>query len=119
MVPGIAAVAVIFLGAAGASGIDEMANAKIEQPAPITAATAADGQPPLRHLVLLGLAEGSLPGGLPYDELWDEVDEESYQEATVRFDSVTSGSRMAGVQGPGGAWPRGSWSAGCPGSRTS
>jgi hypothetical protein len=59
MVPGIAAVAVILLGAAGASGIDEMANARIGQPAPIAAAAVADGQPPLRHLVLLGLAEGA------------------------------------------------------------
>ena len=96
MVPGIAAVAVVLFGAAGASGMDEMANARIGQPPPITAAAAADGQPPLRHLVLLGLAEGSLPGGLPYDELRDENYEESYQEATVRFDSVTSGSRLAG-----------------------
>jgi hypothetical protein len=117
--PGIAAVAVAFLGAAAASGIDEMANARIGQPAPITAAAAADGQPPLRHLILLGLAESSLPGGLPYDELRDEKYEESYQEATVRFDSVTSGSRLAGGQGSGGEWPRGFRSAGCSGSWTS
>jgi hypothetical protein len=90
MVPGIAATAIVLIGAAGASGIDEMANARIEQPAPVTVAVAADGQPPLRHLVLLGLAEGSLPGGLPYDELREEKYEESYQEATVRLDSATS-----------------------------
>lgn len=99
MVPGIAAVAVVLLGAAGSSGIDEMANARIGHPAPITTAAAADGQPPLRHLVLLGLAKGSLPGGIPYDELRDENYEESYQEATVRLDSVTSGSRLAGPPG--------------------
>jgi sulfite exporter TauE/SafE len=96
MVSGIAAVAVVLLGAAGASGIDEMANARIGQQAPITAAAAADGQQPLRHLVLLGLAEGALPGGLPYDELRDENYEESDREATVRFDTATSGSRQAG-----------------------
>lgn len=117
--PGIAAVAVVFLGAAAASGIDEMANARIGQPAPITAATAADGQPPLRHLVLLGLAESSLPGGFPYDELRDERYEETYQEATVRLDDVTSGSRLAGIQGSEGAWPRRSRSTGCPGSWSS
>jgi hypothetical protein len=43
-------------------------------------------------LVLLSLAKGSLPGGFPYDELQGENYEESYQEATVRFDSFTSGS---------------------------
>jgi hypothetical protein len=99
MVPGVAAAAVIFLGGAGASGIDEMANARIGQPAPITAAAVADGQPPLRHLVLLGLAEGAPPGGLPYDELRDEDYEVRYQETTVRFDSITNGRRPAG--GPG------------------
>ena len=96
VVPGIAAVAVVLLGAAGASGIDEMANARIGQTAPSSAAAATDGQPPLRHLVLLGLAEGSLPGGFPYDELRDEADEVSYQEATVRSDGFTSGGRLAG-----------------------
>jgi hypothetical protein len=94
MVPGLAVVAVVLLGAAGASGIDEMASARIGQPAPINAVAAADGQPPIRHLVLLGLAKGSLPGGFPYDELQDENYEESYQEGTVRFDNVTSGSRL-------------------------
>jgi hypothetical protein len=96
MVPRIAAVAVVVLGAAGATGIDEMASARIEQPAPVTVAAARAGQPPLRHLVLLGLAEGSLPGGLPYDELREEKYEESYQEATVRLDSAISGSGLAG-----------------------
>ena len=46
MVPGLAVVAVVLLGAAGASSIDEMASARIGQPAPIN----ADGQPPIRHL---------------------------------------------------------------------
>ena len=95
MVPGIAAMAIVLLGGAGASGIDEMASARIAHPAAATAVAAADGQPPLRHLVLPGLAEGSPPGGLPYDELREEKYEESYQEATVRLDSVTSGSDLA------------------------
>jgi hypothetical protein len=90
MVPGIATMAIVLIGAAGAAGIDEMASARIEQPSPVTVAAATDGQPPLRHLVLLGLAEGSLPGGLPYDELREEKYEESYQEATVGLDSATS-----------------------------
>ena len=98
LLPGIAAVAVALFGAAGAAGIDEMANARIGQPAPITATAAADGQPSLHQLVLLGLADGALPGGFPYDELKDEKYEEGHQEATVRYDSVTSGSRLAGSQ---------------------
>ena len=84
------------MGAAGASGVDEMANARIGQPAPAGEAAAADGQLPLRHLVLLGLAAGSLPGGFPYDELRDENREESYQDGTVRPGEVTSGSDVAG-----------------------
>jgi hypothetical protein len=91
MVPGIATMAIVLIGAAGATGIDEMASARIEQPAPVTVAAAPDGQPPLRHLVLLGLAEGSLPGGLPYDELRDEKYEESYQEATVGWTMPPAG----------------------------
>ncbi len=79
VVPGLAATAIALLGAAGASGIDEMASARITHPAP--AAAAADGQPPLRHLILLGLDKGSLPGGPPHDELREEKYEENYQEA--------------------------------------
>jgi hypothetical protein len=96
LLPGIAALAVVLLGAAGAAGIDEMANARIGQPAPITPAAAADRSPPIHKLILLALAEGSPPGGFPYDELQDENYEEGHQEATVRFDSVTSGSRLSG-----------------------
>ncbi|WP_426978194.1 hypothetical protein ACQCSU_02995 [Pseudarthrobacter sp. O4] len=81
LVPGLAVMAIALLGAAGASGIDEMASARITQPAPAAAAAAADGRPPLRHLILLGLDKGSLPGGLPYDELREERYEENYQEA--------------------------------------
>ncbi|MET3921616.1 hypothetical protein ABIB26_002564 [Arthrobacter sp. UYEF20] len=92
LVPGLAVMAVALLGAAGASGIDEMASARITYPAPAAAAAAADGlpplrhiillgPPPLRHLILLGLDKGSLPGGLPYDELNEERHEENYQEA--------------------------------------
>jgi hypothetical protein len=83
IVPGIAAMAIVLLGAAGASGIDEMASARIEHPASAPAYATTDGQPPLRHLILLGLAKGSLPGGLPHDELREEKYEENYQEATV------------------------------------
>ena len=81
LVPGLAATAIALLGAAGASGIDEMANARITHPAPAAAAATADGQPPLRHLILLGLDKGSLPGGPPHDELREERYEENYQEA--------------------------------------
>ena len=78
LVPGLAATAIALLGAAGASGIDEMAGARITHPAPVAAAAAADGQPPLRHLILLGLDKGSLPGGPPHDELREERYEENY-----------------------------------------
>jgi hypothetical protein len=81
LVPGLAAMAIALLGAAGASGIDEMASARIAQPAPAAAAASADGQAPLRHLILLGLDKGSLPGGPPPDELREERYEETYQEA--------------------------------------
>jgi hypothetical protein len=81
IVPGIAALALALLGAAGASGIDEMASARITPPASAAVPAASDGQPPLRHLILLGLDKGSLPGGLPYDELREERYEEDYQEA--------------------------------------
>jgi hypothetical protein len=81
LVPGLAATAIALLGAAGASGIDEMASARITHPAPAAAAATADGQPPLRHLILLGLDKGSLPGGPPHDELREERYEENYQEA--------------------------------------
>lgn len=81
VVPAIAAVALALLGAAGASGIDEMASARITAPASAAVPAAAGGQPSLRHLILLGLAKGSLPGGLPYDDLREEEYEETYQEA--------------------------------------
>jgi hypothetical protein len=81
IVPGLAALAAVLLSAAGASGIDQMANAKINNPPPVTTqVVAADGRPPLRRLVLLGLAEGSLPGGFPYDEAREEKYEENIQE---------------------------------------
>lgn len=92
MVPGLAAMAIALLGAAGASGLDEMASARIVHPASAAVAAAPDGQPPLRHLILLGLAKGSLPGGLPHDELREEKNEENYQEATVRLDGANSGT---------------------------
>lgn len=79
--PGIAALAVIFLSGAGASGIDQMANVKIHSPTSGTvSAVMADGQTSLHHLVLRGLAKGSLPGGFPYDEPRDEEYDEYYQE---------------------------------------
>ncbi|MBT2548113.1 hypothetical protein [Arthrobacter sp. ISL-65] len=80
-VPGIAALAVIFLSGASAAGIDQMANAKIHGPTSVTmSAVMADGQTSLHHLVLRGLAKGALPGGFPYDEPRDERSDESYQE---------------------------------------
>ncbi|MFC9351503.1 hypothetical protein [Arthrobacter sp. NPDC057013] len=79
--PGTAALAVIFLGAASASGIDQMANAKIHGPTSATvSAVVADGQTSLHHVVLRGLAKGALPGGYPYDEPRDERSDEDYQE---------------------------------------
>ncbi|MDQ0662004.1 hypothetical protein QFZ35_000502 [Arthrobacter ulcerisalmonis] len=97
VVPGIAAITVVLLGGAGASGADEMANARITHPAAVTTVAAHTGQLSLRHLVLLGLAKGSLPGGPPYDDLQEETREENYQEATVRLDSAASGSRRTGA----------------------
>ena len=86
--PGIAALAVIFLGGASASGIDQMANAKIHGPtSAIMSAVSADGQTSLHHLVLRALAKGSLPGGYPYDEPRDERSDEDYQETLHRHRS--------------------------------
>lgn len=82
IVPVLATLAVVLLGAASASGVDQMAIIKVTNPASITIpAVAADGQPPLHHLLLLGLAEGSLHGGFPYDEPREEKYDENYQEA--------------------------------------
>jgi hypothetical protein len=82
--PGLATLAVVLLGAADASGVDQMANIKTIKtlnPTSVTMpAVAADGQLPLRHLVLRGLAAGSLPGGYPYDEPREEKYDENYQE---------------------------------------
>ncbi|GAA1256537.1 hypothetical protein [Arthrobacter pascens] len=59
-----------------------MANARVTNPAwLVVPAGAADGHPPLRHLVLRGLAAGSLPGGFPYDEPREEKYDEDYDEA--------------------------------------
>jgi hypothetical protein len=81
IVPAMAALAVVLLGAAGASGVDRMAAANIPAPASVSASSvAADGQPPLRRLVLRGLAEGAVPGGIPYDELREETYDEQHQE---------------------------------------
>jgi hypothetical protein len=81
VVPAMAAMAIAVLGAAGASGTDEMASARIAPPASAAVPAAAGGEPSLRHNILLGLAKGALPGGLPYDELREEKYEETYQEA--------------------------------------
>lgn len=82
VVPVLAALSAVLLAAAGASGVDQMANIKVTNTASVTvSAVAADGQPPLRHLVIRGLAEGALPGGFPYDEPREERDDENYQES--------------------------------------
>lgn len=79
--PGMATLAVVLLGAADASGVDQMANIKtLNSTSVTTPAVAADGQLPLRHLVVRGLAAGSLPGGFPYDEPREEKYDENYQE---------------------------------------
>jgi hypothetical protein len=90
-VPGIAALAVIFLSGASASGIDQMANAKIHGPTSATmSAVMADRQTSLHHLVLRGLAKGSLPGGYPYDEPRDERSDEDFQETLHQHRSSVS-----------------------------
>jgi hypothetical protein len=82
MVPALAALAVFLLGAASVSGVDQMANSKAANAAAVTVpAAVADGRPPLRQLVMLGLADGSLPGGFPYDEPREEKYDENYQES--------------------------------------
>lgn len=87
MVPALAALAVFLLGAASVSGVDQMANSKAANAASVSSvaatvpAVAPDGQPPLRRMVLLGLADGSLPGGFPYDEPREEKYDENYHES--------------------------------------
>jgi len=82
VVPALAALAVFLLGAAGASGVDEMANNKAANAGPASRAAAVpDNPPPLRHTIVLGLADGALPGGFPYDELREEKYDENYQES--------------------------------------
>lgn len=88
MVPALAALAVLLLGAASVSGVDQMANnkaaanaASVSSVAATLPAVAPDGQPPLRQMVLLGLADGSLPGGFPYDEPREEKYDENYHES--------------------------------------
>ncbi|MBT2598020.1 hypothetical protein [Arthrobacter sp. ISL-72] len=81
VVPVLAALAVVLLAAAGASGLDQMANTRMTNtPAVTIPAVAPNSQSPLRHLVIRGLAEGSLPGGFPYDEPREERYDEDYQE---------------------------------------
>lgn len=81
VVPGLSALAAVLLIAAGAAGVDQMAGIRMPSPAVITIpAVTVNGQPPLRHLILRGLAEGSLPGGVPYDEPREEEYDENYQE---------------------------------------
>jgi hypothetical protein len=90
-VPGMAGLAVIFLGAASASGIDQMANAKIHSSTSATmSAVMADGQTSLHHSILRGLAKGALPGGYPYDEPRDERSDEDYQETLHQHRSSVS-----------------------------
>ena len=89
-VPALAALAVIFLSGAGATGIDQMANVKIHSPTSGTLSAVMDGgQTSLHHLVLRGLAKGSLPGGFPYDEPRDEKYDENCQEAQRQHRSST------------------------------
>jgi hypothetical protein len=81
IVPLLAALAVVLLGAASASGVDQMAKTNLTNAASVTIPDVpADGRPPLRQLVMLGLADGSLPGGFPYDELREEKYDENYPE---------------------------------------
>jgi hypothetical protein len=77
----LAALAAVLLTAAGAAGLDQMATIRMPYEAFVTIPTVtADGQPPIRHLILRGLADGSLPGGFPYDEAREEKYDENYQE---------------------------------------
>lgn len=86
--PAMAALAALLMIAAAAAGLDEMANIRVPSPALVTIpVAAADAQPPVRHLILRSLAEGSLPGGFPYDEPREEKYDEDYQEA-LRIESA-------------------------------
>ncbi|UZX03325.1 hypothetical protein F8G81_12440 [Arthrobacter sp. CDRTa11] len=80
IVPVLAALAVVLLGAAGAAGLDQMANSKTQNSALFAVQASADGQPSLHRLVMIGLAEGSLPGGFPSDEAREEKYDENFQE---------------------------------------
>jgi len=89
VVPVLAALAVVLLAAAGASGLDQMASTKLTNTPAVTIPAVTPNSPsPLRHLVIRGLAEGSLPGGFPYDERREERYEEDYQE-TLRVGPAT------------------------------
>ncbi|MFB8371074.1 hypothetical protein ACFC25_17135 [Pseudarthrobacter sp. NPDC055928] len=82
VVPALAAVAVVLLAAAGAAGVDQIANTMVTNTASVTAfAAGADSQPSLRHVLIRGLAEGGLPGGSPFDEPREERYDENHQEA--------------------------------------
>jgi hypothetical protein len=90
IMPGVAALAVIFLSGAGASGVDQMANVRTLNPTTVTTSSAtASGRPSLDHLILHGLAKGSLPGGFPYDEPREERYDENYQETIYQPPSPT------------------------------
>jgi hypothetical protein len=91
LVPGLAALAVVLLAAAGASGVDQIANTKVTNTAPVTVyAAGAGSQPSLRHLLIRGLAEGALPGGFPYDEPREERYDENYQETLHAMPGTTA-----------------------------
>lgn len=78
--PGVAALAAILLSMAGATGLDQMASAQPQNPTLVAQDVTSDGQSSLHHLVMLGLAKGSLPGGFPYDDPREEKYDENFQE---------------------------------------
>jgi hypothetical protein len=89
-VPCTAALGAVLLCAAAASGIDQMVNVKIVGPGQVTVSSLAGGEGPLlRHLVLRGLAKGSLPGGFPFDEPREEKYEEKYEETLRQPPAIT------------------------------
>jgi hypothetical protein len=93
MVLGLAAAASFFLVAASVAGIDEMANAKIPGlSAEAVQATTMNTEPGLEHLLLVGLSQGTLPGGFPNDDPRDDELDENYLETLHHSHALGSSS---------------------------
>ena len=90
-VRGVSILAVALLTASGAAGLDQMAIANTQNPTQVVVLLASGGQQSLHHSVMLGLAEGSLPGGWPFDDAPEERTEEDLQE-TLHVAAPVAGS---------------------------